>query len=265
MIKVSMFAKKRGVEVGSLVKPLIGLSSSEFLDGLTYIRASVNMSDSNIKVTSLWDAKLNQVVRSTKGLEKCSVKDLRAIYASVAFKLHAPKSGDDVPSATAYISQVLGHDQNSLNTALSYQGINIRMPIQHENTNENTDIGYIKIQAEVDIVKSEIRVIKSILEARIGDVDWSSVDQAEQSTVMFITKADTIVNIRRMAKSRNLNYFQKTLRVQIGKRILTKHNVSVSNRHLRRLGVWNLTVNEHNKNVQGEEVGDEGGDEGEED
>ena len=37
MITVSDFAKKRGIEVGSLVKPLIGLSSSEFLDGVTYI------------------------------------------------------------------------------------------------------------------------------------------------------------------------------------------------------------------------------------
>ena len=248
---------------GSIDKPLLGLTSQEFLDGVTFIRSFIDKKQGNAKVTSLWDAKLNQEVRATRGLEQCSVKDLRAIYANAAFKLHAPKSGPDVPSSTAYISQVLGHDQRSLTTALSYQGINIRMPIQHENTLDSTDVSYMKLQSDIDVVKGDINVIKGLLEKRIGDVDWNTRgSQGEESnTAMFITKDNTIVNINKMPKSRNLDYFQKTLRVQIGKKILIKHNVQVSNAKLRLLGVWNLTVNEHNS---APEASGEGGEEGEE-
>ena len=259
-IRVSNFAKKRGLVAGSIDKPLLGLTSQEFLDGVTFIRSFIDKKQGNAKVTSLWDAKLNQEVRATRGLEQCSVKDLRAIYANAAFKLHAPKSGPDVPSSTAYISQVLGHDQRSLTTALSYQGINIRMPIQHENTLDSTDVSYMKLQSDIDVVKDDINVIKGLLEKRIGDVDWNTRgSQGEESnTAMFITKDNTIVNINKMPKSRNLDYFQKTLRVQIGKKILIKHNVQVSNAKLRLLGVWNLTVNEHNKHGEGGEGGEAG-------
>ncbi len=82
---------------------------------------------------------------------------------------------------------------------------------------------------------------------------------------MFIMKDNSIVNVFKMPKSRNLDAFQQRLRVQIGKRMLLKHNVQPSNAKLRLLGVWNLIVNDHNQGgVEGgeEEGGEEGGEEG---
>ena len=68
------------------------------------------------EITGLVDRKANLKMREMFG-EGYVLHDARAIYAQLAYIQFAPPS----ISQTYYYSQVLGHAENSLTTALSYQ------------------------------------------------------------------------------------------------------------------------------------------------
>jgi hypothetical protein len=124
-------------EVG---KPVILLTSQELIDVVKELRMQLEAKyNYNLgtgqnpngeiplakKMTGLVDAKANTRIRELFG-EEYVFHDTRAIYSQIAFITYAPPS----MSQTAFYSQVLGHKENSLTTALSYQTFNIRRKLQ---------------------------------------------------------------------------------------------------------------------------------------
>ena len=85
----------------------------------------------------------------------------RAIYAQLAFVQFAPAG----ISQTAYLAEVLGHAENSLTTALSYQKFSIRRKL------EETDID---VKGQVTTLEAEFKTFKKeVLEKRPNFNDFN--------------------------------------------------------------------------------------------
>ena len=82
------------------------------------------------KLVSLVDPRANKLIRGLFG-EDYTFHATRAIYAQMAWISYAPPG----MSQTSFYSQVLGHKEGSLTTALSYQTFSIRRTLKEDDAN----------------------------------------------------------------------------------------------------------------------------------
>lgn len=97
-------------------------------------------------MTSLVDARCNQRVRELLG-PTFVFHDLRSIYGQMAWRTYNPQG----ISLTAYISQILGHSETSISTALSYQTFVIQQSLKQDDPTLVAKIN--NLQAEFDLLK----------------------------------------------------------------------------------------------------------------
>jgi hypothetical protein len=98
------------------------------------------------QVTNLVDKQANTKIKELFG-EGYTFHDARAIYAQLAYIQHAPPS----LSQTYYYSQVLGHAENSLTTALSYQKFSIRRKLKEDDPD---------LVGQITTLQEEFRTLK---------------------------------------------------------------------------------------------------------
>jgi hypothetical protein len=77
---------------------------------------------------------------------------LRALYANVSYHFFQDEIGD---SLTAFIATVLAHNANSLETALSYQGIRVIWGIP-ENVEQSTKLTARDNREEIARLREEV-------------------------------------------------------------------------------------------------------------
>lgn len=139
-IQVTGVSKERqGDEKRQFVKPLILVLNTEFIEIIQDLRRQLEDKYggelTRVKMTSLVDAKANKRIRELFG-EGYVFHEMRAIYAQLAFVQYGPTG----MSQTSFYSQVLGHKENSLGTALSYQTFVIRRKIKEDDPDLVTKI-----------------------------------------------------------------------------------------------------------------------------
>lgn len=129
-----------------LVKPVVGMLAVDVIGLVSKIRQIVSeekniylgydplgqntkgkQRKSNKEITNLCNAPLNEAIREFF-VDGYTFHYTRAIYAEMAWVAFAPPN----MSKTAYFSQVLGHKEQSLTTALSYQKFAVRRKIQED-------------------------------------------------------------------------------------------------------------------------------------
>lgn len=111
-------------------KPIaFGLSFAQISAAIEFIRANTDVDGlSRRAMGAKYNKELTAIVkREFPGPavqnERLGTHFLRALYANVAHHFFSSEIGD---SLTAFISDVLAHNSNSLNTALSYQTISVQ-------------------------------------------------------------------------------------------------------------------------------------------
>jgi hypothetical protein len=157
--------KKEGAEAKrTFTKPVILLTSEEIINVVISIREQLERkygfdlgegegnepTPEPKKLVNHVDAKANQKVRELFGPEFV-FHELRSIYAQMAFMSYAPPG----VSQTYYYSQVLGHRENSLTTALSYQKFAIRRKLKEDDPDLVTKI--TNLEVEMKDLKTELK------------------------------------------------------------------------------------------------------------
>ena len=163
VIGVSKERKKQFDEKGQLVpndhkrdfvKPIIMLQSKELIDTVVDLRTrlerkygwDLGRGHGSIqvdvkKVTGTVDPAANVRIREIFG-PTFVFHYTRAIYAQMAFVQYGPVG----MSQTYYISQVLGHKENSLTTSLSYQTFAIRRKLKEDDPDLVSKITNLEVQ-----------------------------------------------------------------------------------------------------------------------
>lgn len=148
----------------TFTKPIILLLNEEIIDTVVSIREIlekkygydlgegygwIQLTESRKLVNNV-DAKANVMVRELFGNEFV-MHDCRAIYAQMAWVSYAPPG----VSQTYYYSQILGHKENSLTTALSYQKFAIRRKLKEDDPDLVAKI--TNLEVEMKGLKNEIK------------------------------------------------------------------------------------------------------------
>mgnify|MGYP001549176480 CR=1 FL=1 len=94
-------------------KPIIFIPAETFLQWFSLVRGELKKRPGNLMTT------LNRRVKSLFGVPNFSTHDLRKLYANISYEKFG-KQQKPPPSQAAWVSKVLGHDENSLTSALSY-------------------------------------------------------------------------------------------------------------------------------------------------
>jgi len=117
--------KQRGNDIRThITKPVIHYTRAHFFTMLTKLRHSLNARHYNHSHTDLsekYNHQINNRIRSLFNLDITS-HDLRRIYANLSYNIFADKTRI---SEAAWISDILGHERTSMNTAASYSTISI--------------------------------------------------------------------------------------------------------------------------------------------
>lgn len=128
-IQLDGLAKKRGSD-SSNIRPLVSITVDQFLESLKFVRESVS-TDLNHQITDRRQqlkptvtSKSNELIKELFSKSTgITLYSTRAIYAHVSYKLYGQfgtvhgKAGLTKPR---WISQVLGHGEDDLNTANNY-------------------------------------------------------------------------------------------------------------------------------------------------
>ena len=157
--------------------------------GFTYaqIQAMIKRIRSNIDVKGLTRAQMgnkygSNMVKKIKAAfpgqnkqdPRLGVHFLRALYANVAYHFFKDEIGN---SLTSFISTVLAHNSNSLNTALSYQTLNIQWALP-DNISASTKKTVQDLREIVSILRNDLQVkdkqINDLLE-RVGKIEKQNI------------------------------------------------------------------------------------------
>lgn len=169
-IKLPNVDSKNGEEViqRKLTKPVVGMLAVDVIDLIAKIRQMVSedkniylgydplgnntkgkMRKTNVEITNLCNASLNEAMKQYF-VDGYTYHYTRAIYAEMAWVAFAPPN----MSKTAFFSQVLGHKEQSLTTALSYQKFAVRRKLQEDDPDLIAKI--TELQEEFNVFKKRI-------------------------------------------------------------------------------------------------------------
>lgn len=123
-------AKKTGGKYKDafVIKPVIGLRAPDVVDIINGIRASnPALQSKTLKAaerTNMYDNKVNKRIRKLFGVDWITAHKLRAAYGSYSYKLYADQ---DKITLNAWLSSVLGHESDNIETAASYAAVNVKL------------------------------------------------------------------------------------------------------------------------------------------
>ncbi len=124
---------------------------------------------SRADVTSRANSKVNEKIREVFGSEYV-FHDSRAIYAELAFAQFAPTS----MSKAAFFSNVLGHREESLSTALSYQKFAVKRKLPEISADILSRM--TTLEAQMQTLKKQKQEHKEPLESVPNQVTFMSLD-----------------------------------------------------------------------------------------
>ena len=154
-ITVKGVVKDRGVGEKTIVKPIVGgLTSNDIISLVDEIRAQFNeiynpdgeYKFSRQEITARADKHVNDKIREVFG-DDYVFHDSRSLYAELAFMQYAPHS----MSKIAFFASVLGHKEESLTTALSYQKFAVKRKLPEVSAD---------VMSRVTVLEAELEALK---------------------------------------------------------------------------------------------------------
>lgn len=131
-IQQSCLAKKRELEVEA-IKPLILLTTDQFLTSLEYVRRELGSSHESL-VTASGQLKSTVITRANRAMKELfqgptsiSLYSCRGLYGTLSYH-SCGRFGTFLgknPSLGIWLNKVLGHKENDLNTANSYSNFDL--------------------------------------------------------------------------------------------------------------------------------------------
>ena len=248
-IKVEGVAKGRGDE-RSITKPIVGgLRSDDIIAMVDEIRIQVSVAYdvdlgtgegkrdlTRAELTGLADKKVNDKVREV--FDPTYVfHDTRGIYAELAWMQYAPEG----MSKTAFFANVLGHKEESLTTALSYQKFAVKRKLPE--------------------VSADIFSRVTTLEAQLTEVAKRAKTQRDEKKEEDDLWADTENQVTLLDMNGNPKTYRKQPRIRdkdsaarMQRLIdmvvkLKEDNVKTTHFHLRKLGFGGAVINKWSKGV----------------
>ena len=169
-VTVSDIAKKReGKKDFTTSRPIIGYTGKEFVDAVTglrnklsgkqlYIKTGADAGQLNKSYSRLINVRLEKYFPNDPEI---TPKTLRKLYGNLAHALYGGSSNLNV-----FLSEVLGHDPEDLQTSFSYSTVRVIIGNKQSNTdngnsgsNPELEVKTESLQAQTNILKSEIQKI----------------------------------------------------------------------------------------------------------
>jgi hypothetical protein len=181
------------------------------------------------QLTNLADKRVNDKIREIFGQEY-TFHDSRAIYAQLAFIQFAPQG----ISQTAYYSEVLGHSENSLTTALSYQKFAIRRKLEEVDAD---------MKAQVTTLTAEFKAFKEGEKNKdLNDMNPPSIQH-----VYFQGSDNKTFSILKQVRVRDKDDDARMKRLLAVVHTIEQHGLRPSFRMLNRLGFGGRIINKWSK------------------
>lgn len=238
-IKITGVSKDRS-EGGKIVeKPVVGgMRSAEVISMVGEIRQQVSDaydydlgtgSGSRIpdkkQITASVDAKLNQRMRDTFGVGFV-FHDTRSMYAELAFTQFAPSA----MSKTAFFSSVLGHKEESLTTALSYQKFSLKRKLPEVDPD---------ISSRVTIMEEKQLALQEYVRQ---EVKKAKMAQLEFPEVYLPTPDGEILTFKKQPRLRNGDNEGRMRRIEEAVSTLEQNGISPTRRVLLKLGFGSTII-----------------------
>jgi hypothetical protein len=195
------------------------------------------------QITNLVDAKVNKVVKDVFD-PSYVFHDLRSLYAQLSFVQFAPNN----VSQQYYFSHVLGHQESSLTTALSYSKFAIRRKLDENDPD---------MRAEIVTLKEEFKGLQHAVleEKKIGSIYHGKrklpsdlEDSALENTAVSFMKPDgTILTMQKQPHLRNNDEKSRMARLEQSAKTLQDNHIKPTSRNLLRLGFGSRIVNLYKK------------------
>lgn len=245
-IKVEGVAKGRGEE-RSITKPIVGgLRSDEIIGMVDEIRLQVSgMYDvnlgigdgkrdmSNAELTRLTDKKVNDKVREMFA-PNYVFHDTRGIYAELAWMQFAPSG----MSKTAFFATVLGHKEDSLTTALSYQKFAVKRKLPEVAAD---------IYSRVATLEARLTEVTKRTKTRDDTKEEDDLWEDKTNQVTLLSRDGTPKTYRKQQRIRDMDSSARMQRLVDMVTILTEDNVKTTHSNLRQLGFGGAVINKWSK------------------
>jgi len=217
-----------------LVKPVVGMLAMDVLQLVSKIRQIVSeeknvylgfdplgentkgkQKKSNEELTNLCNARLNEAMKEFF-VDGYTFHSTRAIYAEMAWVAFAPPN----MSKTAYFSQVLGHKEQSLTTALSYQKFAVRRKIQEDDPD---------LVSKITELQEDLNAFKKSVAKKPG---FQDIPITSSVVVLYNLKKDPVElpKVPWTGKESRAEQLKETVDILKNKKILPSYN------NLRKLG-----------------------------
>lgn len=235
-ITVKGIAKDRGVGEKTIVKPIVGgLGADDIISMVDEIRTQFSEAynidlDTGIgdrkvdrkDVTARADKKVNDKIRAEFGPEYV-FHDSRSLYAELAFVQYAPTS----MSKTAFFSNVLGHKEESLTTALSYQKFAVKRKLPE---------GSADILSRMTTLEAELKTLKKLKQEQLPPLP-------EPNKVSFLSLDGKVFTYTKQPHVRDKDDVARMGRLVAMVTQLTDDNVKTTHANLAKLGFGSRIIN----------------------
>ena len=248
-IKVEGIAKGRGDD-RSIIKPIVGgLRSDEIIAMVDEIRIQVSAAYdvdlgtgegkrelTKAALTGLTDKKVNDKVREV--FDPTFVfHDTRGIYAEIAWMQYAPGG----MSKTAFFASVLGHKEESLTTALSYQKFAVKRKLPEVSADIFSRVA--TLEAQLTEVAKRTKTQKD--EKKEEDDLWADTE----NQVTLLDREGNPKTYRKQPRIRDKDSAARMQRLVDMVVKLNEDNVKTTHFHLRKLGFGGAVINMWSKGV----------------
>lgn len=247
-IRVVGVVKDRGAGERKIVKPIVGGLLSDDIKGMVdEIRVQVSEAydvdlgtgtgDRKVtkqELTNLTDKKVNDKIREVFG-PTYVFHDTRAIYAELAFLQFAP----DGMSKTAFFATVLGHKEESLTTALSYQKFAIKRKLPEVSAD---------ILSRMTTLEAEINEVKKRTKRQENKEEEDPfADEFAPSRVRLWTRDGEAKTYAKQPRIRDGDEAARMRRLEAMVAQLDADNVKTTHANLRRLGFGGAVITKWSK------------------
>lgn len=248
-VRVEGVAKDRNAKEGKIgpenkrtfIKPIIGgLIASELIDLINKIRQEVIQRYDPIErklsrrdLTNLIDARVNKKIREVLG-EGYTFHATRGIYAAIAWEQYRQEG----QSQTWFFSQVLGHQENSLQVSLGYQKFAVRRSIKPDDPD---------LAAKVTTLQEQLHGIAKLKESVNQTI--SHAQSIKPAEVFLKNKDGKLIAMKRQPHFRNGDHWARFARIQEAALDLIKNGINPTCRNLSKLGFGSSIINEWKKTV----------------
>ena len=123
-------SKPEEIQRKQIEKPILFISVEDFLKNIKTIRTSLKSvkrkyKNNSYSISQSQNSKINRRIKKLFG-DNSTSHTLRKIFGNLSYKKYAP----DNTSMASWLSNVLGHQEGSLNVSLSYSTYNVNQKVE---------------------------------------------------------------------------------------------------------------------------------------